>query len=173
MIDSVIKEKLVRLGLQRDTNVDVSLRTEWSGYSSWGMTGCRNRYKSSHVQRLHVLTYIGYMGMCRLEGWLFQKRSLDMGPLFIKEIRLSPEGPKFAKRHPKQESTWYKQYKNTPTADLRAYPSSDKMLQSWKKEKKKPIGCVNMWASLWKTTPAIGSTIHWMTPAIGFLVICT
>ena len=35
-----------------------------------------------------VLTYIRYTGMCRSEWWLFQERSLDMGPLF--HLFLSP-----------------------------------------------------------------------------------
>ena len=33
-----------------------------------------------------VLTYIGYTGMCRSEGWLIQERALDMGPLSLKKI---------------------------------------------------------------------------------------
>ena len=52
----------------------------------------------------------------------------------LEEIRVDPEGPEFAKPHPKQESIWGKQdvYNGREKADLTLYPGDDEVLAAWR-----------------------------------------
>ncbi|XP_066930769.1 uncharacterized protein [Clytia hemisphaerica] len=52
----------------------------------------------------------------------------------LEQIRCNPDGPKFAKPHPKSESIWKQQYESGYTkCNLKSYPAVGEELKAWKK----------------------------------------
>ena len=79
----------------------------WSSNGQW--VGTQHNYTFGHLQR-----NIGHQ--VRLD-----------------QIRVDPNGPKFAKPHPKGESIWHRQYnKGCLKADLKNYPAQGEEVNAWK-----------------------------------------
>ena len=120
-------------------------------------------YKDILLSCSHVVSLIVYMRDnfpdtdCRLDltgtdcvelfwsqmgQWVGNHRQYTYGDLYrnissmvrLEEIRVNPEGPDFAKPHPKQESIWNKQdvYRGQNNASLRAYPDDEAVLAAWR-----------------------------------------
>jgi len=86
------------------TRTDV-VESFWSNNGQW--VGNRHNYTFGDLQR-------NLSHMTRLE-----------------QISVDPNGPAFAKPHPKQESIWWHQTKDSPKANLTDYPSHNEVIRQW------------------------------------------